>query len=87
MWQIDKRPQFSKQYKLLGSERQKKVDAGILDLAYSVNPTEKGEFKKNMRVFAYELGRGDRIIYTVRYEDYTIVLLRVGPHKVVYGKD
>ena len=87
MWQVDKRPQFRKQYRLLGSERQKRVDAAILDLAYSENPAIKGEFKKILRVFAYELGRGDRIIYTIQYQDNTIVLLRVCDHKSVYGKD
>ncbi|MFZ1076325.1 MAG: hypothetical protein WAN47_02715 [Nitrosotalea sp.] len=87
MWQIDQRPQFNRQYKLLGRERQKRIDSAILDLAYSENPSTKGDFKKNMRVFAYELGRGDRIIYTIQYEDNTIVLLRVCDHKSVYGKD
>ncbi len=87
MWQIDQRPQFRKQYKLLGVERQKRVDNAILDLAYSENPASKGDFKKNMRVFAYELGRGDRVIYTIQYEDNTIVLMRVCDHKSVYGRD
>ena len=87
MWQIDKRPQFNRQYNLLGSERQKRVDSAILDLAYSENPATKGDFKKSMRVFAYELGRGDRMIYTMQYEDNMIVLLRVCDHKSVYGRD
>ncbi len=40
-----------------------------------------------MKVYAYEVGHGDRIIYTVDYERHTIVLVRVEDHKMVYGKD
>jgi hypothetical protein len=48
--------QFEKQYRLLSSERQKKTDDAILDLAYSTNPAAKGQYKNSIRVFAYELG-------------------------------
>ena len=87
MWQIVRKNQFEKQYRLLGSERQKKTDDAILDLAYSTNPAAKGQYKSSIRVFAYELGRGDRILYDIQYGDNTIVLLRVCDHKSVYGKD
>jgi mRNA-degrading endonuclease RelE of RelBE toxin-antitoxin system len=87
MWQIVRKNQFEKQYRLLGSERQKKTDDAILDLAYSTNPATKGQYKSSMRAFAYELGRGDRILYDIQYEDNIIVLLRVCDHKSVYVKD
>lgn len=87
MWRLVRKNQFEKQYRLLGSERQKKVDDAILDLANSTNPATKGQYKNSIRVFAYELGRGDRILYDVQYEGNVIVLLRVCDHKSVYGKD
>lgn len=87
MWQIDRRPQFRRQYKLLGGERQKQVDNAILELAYSEDPTKKGEYKAGLRVFAYELGCGDRILYRINYQENTIILARVCDHKSVYGKD
>ncbi|MDE1765923.1 MAG: hypothetical protein KGI27_06575 [Thaumarchaeota archaeon] len=68
MWQIVRKNQFEKQYRLLGSERQKKADDAILDLAYSTNPATKGQYKSNIRVFAYELGRGDRCSMTYNTE-------------------
>ncbi|MEM3172089.1 MAG: hypothetical protein QXE82_00965 [Candidatus Nitrosotenuis sp.] len=40
-----------------------------------------------MRVFAYEIGKTHRIIYSIRYRDGVIELLRVCDHKSVYGKD
>ncbi len=39
-----------------------------------------------MKVYAYELGHDDRIIYKVDYDRHTIEL-RVGDHKMTYGKD
>lgn len=32
-------------------------------------------------------GQNDRIIYRVDYPNQTIILLRVGDHKMTYGKD
>ncbi|MDE1816814.1 MAG: hypothetical protein KGI11_09700 [Thaumarchaeota archaeon] len=87
MWRIVRKNKFEKQYWLLGSERQKRTDDAILDLAYSTNPATKGQYKSSIRVFSYELGRGDRILYDIQYEDSIIVLLRVCDHKSVYGKD
>ncbi len=40
-----------------------------------------------MKIYAYELGHDDRIIYKVEYDRHTIVLIRVGDHKMTYGKD
>lgn len=70
-----------------GGERQKRADYAISDLAHSENPAAKGQYKSSIRVFTYELGRGDRILYDIQYEDNIIVLLRVCDHKSVYGKD
>jgi len=40
-----------------------------------------------MKVFAYEFGRNYRLLYAVRFEDKVIELIRVGDHKLAYGKD
>jgi mRNA-degrading endonuclease YafQ of YafQ-DinJ toxin-antitoxin module len=40
-----------------------------------------------MKVYAYELGHDDRMIYRVDYDKRTIELVRVGDHKMTYGKD
>lgn len=87
MWKIRRESHFTKQYKLLGRERQKRVDSALLDLTTAENPTQLGEYKPNLRIFAYELGKGDRIIYTIDYQQNTIILIRVCGHKSVYGKD
>lgn len=87
MWQIHKSKRFNRQYKNLGSERQKKTDDAILRLAYSENPADEGDYKSNLRVWAYELNKYDRIIYTIDYQEKIIFFLRVCDHKSVYGKD
>jgi mRNA-degrading endonuclease RelE of RelBE toxin-antitoxin system len=40
-----------------------------------------------MKVYAYELGHDDRIIFKVDYDKHTIELVRVGDHKMTYGKN
>jgi mRNA-degrading endonuclease RelE of RelBE toxin-antitoxin system len=84
---MDQRPQFKRQYKLLGSERQKRVDNAIRDLVVSVTPADCGDYKKSLKTYAYELSKGDRIIYDINYETKIITLLRVCDHKSAYGRD
>ena len=40
-----------------------------------------------MKVYVYELGHDDRIIFKVDYDKHTIELVRVGDHKMTYCKD
>jgi len=87
MWRIEKRPQFAKQFKNLGSVRQQLVDTALRDLALSEDPAKKGEYKPSLRIWAYELNKSDRILYAVDYSQNVIILLRVCDHKSVYGKD
>jgi mRNA-degrading endonuclease RelE of RelBE toxin-antitoxin system len=77
MWQIVKKTQFNRQYNNIGKTRQKLTDQAILNLANSENPAELGVFKPHLGTFAYELGRGDRLIYDIDYPTKTIILLRV----------
>jgi mRNA-degrading endonuclease RelE of RelBE toxin-antitoxin system len=66
---------------------QKMVDKGLADLATSENPAQIGDYKPSMRIFSYRIGTSHRIIYSIRYNDGIIELLRVFDHKSVYGKD
>lgn len=58
-----------------------------MDLAYSENPSDLGDYKSNLRVWAFELNKDDRLIYTIDYREKIVHLLRVCDHKSVYGKD
>lgn len=87
MWNFERRSKFIKQYKQLDTETKKKIDGALYDLATSENPAQVGVYKPSMRIFAYEVGKTHRIIYSVRHRDGIIELLRVCDHKSVYGKD
>ena len=88
MWQFQYYKEFIRQYKKLGSQRQQRVKKALTDLEDCyVDPKTKGVFKFSLNVFAYELGQNDRIIYDIDYQNSQIMLLRVGDHKMTYGKD
>lgn len=87
MWEFDRKSKFKKQFKLLGSVRQERIKEALLQLGNSEKPDSLGAYKQSMKVYSYEVGRGDRIVYTVDCERHTIVLVRVGDHKMTYGKD
>lgn len=63
----------------------KKALAGLEDC--NIDPKTKGVYKSSLKVFAYELGQNDRIIFDIDYQNQRIMLLRVGNHKMTYGKD
>ena len=58
-----------------------------MQLADFERPESLGVYKPSMKVYAYELGHDDRIIFKVDYDKHTIELVRVGDHKMIYGKD
>jgi mRNA-degrading endonuclease RelE of RelBE toxin-antitoxin system len=87
VWEFDRKSKFKKQFKLLGSVRQERIKKALMQLGNSERPDSLGVYKQSMKVYAYEVGHGDRIIYKVDYERRTIVLVRVGDHKMVYDKD
>jgi len=87
VWEFDRKNKFKKQFKLLGSIRQDRVKEALLQLADSERPESLGMYKQSMKVYAYELGHDDRIIYKIDYDRHTIELVRVGDHKMTYGKD
>jgi mRNA-degrading endonuclease RelE of RelBE toxin-antitoxin system len=87
LWEFDRKSKFKKQYKLLGSVRQERVKKALMQFADSERPESLGVYKPSMKVYAYELGHDDRIIFKVDYDKHTIELVRVGDHKMTYGKD
>lgn len=86
-WEFDRKSKFKKQYKLLGSVRQERVKKALLQLANSEKPELSGVYKPSMKVYAYELGHDDRMIFKIYYDRHLIELIRVGDHKMTYGKD
>lgn len=87
MWDFDYKPKFIRQYKLLHTDLQKKVKLALDNLANSENPLKSGEYKSSLRAYAYVLDKSNRILYNVRFGENIIELLRVGDHKMTYGKD
>ncbi len=89
LWRIERTNLFVSSYKKLSSQLQNRVDDAILHLAKSENPEDagipkKGKFKGYL---AYELGRSYRLIYKVISQQKIILLVVVGDHKSVYGRD
>ncbi len=89
MWFIERTKLFQNSYKKLSSELQKKTDNAIITLAKSEYPTKVGIPKKGKYkgYFAYEINRSYRLIYKVINPQQIILLVVVGDHKSVYGKD
>lgn len=89
MWTIYYSKTFHKQRLKLSSETCKRVDAAILELRSSDDPMKLGEPKQGSlkNCFAYEIGNKYRIIYAVYKTEITILLIKVGKHKDVYGTD
>lgn len=63
------------------------IDESVSQLLGADNPSLLGKYKQSMKVFAYEIGRKYRIIYSVNWDDGVVEFLRVCDHKSVYGKD
>lgn len=86
MWVFDRKLKFKNQYKKLSNEKQDLVKKALREIANSDDPTKFGKFKPSLKVYAYELGRSERILYDVNFAGKIITLFRVGDHKDVYGK-
>lgn len=87
MWNFDYKSKFIRQYKQLSPDLQKKVKSALEDLTNSENPLRLGDYKSSLRAYAYVLDKSNRILYNVRFGDNIIELVRVGDHKMTYGKD
>ncbi len=86
-WNVEKRSAFKKQYRNIGRERQKRADVAISELLSSSDPAALGTYKRDGRFFAYNLSKGDRLIYTINYSDRTVTFQRICDHKSAYGMD
>lgn len=87
MWILAPNKKFIKQYKSLSSDLQKRVDSALAELVKSENPIKLGDYKPSLKVYAYNLDKSNRIIYTVDFSNNIIELRRVCTHKQAYGKD
>jgi len=85
LWIPERKNSFKKQFKKLTPDLQTKTKDAISELCDSEDPAKLGEYKKHMKVYAYEIGSNYRIIYDVDYEQHSISFIRVGDHKSVYG--
>ena len=76
-------------YKKLSSELQARTDCAVRTLARSESPEDLGIQKKGRfrGYFAYNLGRSYRLIYQVCTLQNAVLLIVVGDHKSVYGRD
>jgi addiction module RelE/StbE family toxin len=84
VWKADITNTFHRSYRNLGQEVRGRADAAMSQLVESEDPTKLG-LRKVARwkgVYSYEIGRQFRILYTVRFDDQTIVFLDVGTHGV-----
>lgn len=89
LWRIERSDLFVSSYRKLPSQIQGRVDEAILHLATSEDPADAGVPKKGRLkgYLAYELGRSYRLIYKVVSRQKIILLVVVGDHKSVYGRD
>lgn len=89
MWTIRANPDFYSQLKKLGPEELRRFDQVVKDRALSEEPGKLGQSKKGRwsGYHAYDLGRSHRLIYKVLYKEKIVMIVAVGDHKQVYGKD
>ena len=89
LWRIERTCLFTSSYRKLSSQAQSRVNEAIQHLAKLENPADvgvprRGRFKGYL---AYEIGRSNRLIYRINNHQKTILLVVVGDHKSVYGRD
>lgn len=89
MWRIERTSRFVRCYVRLSSQMRRRVDEAVLQLAESENPADAGIPKRGRfkGYFAYEIGRSYRLIYRVVDRLKIILLVVVGDHKSVYGRN
>ena len=88
-WKIRETDRVIRQYIKLGDQQRKQYREAIKNLSASDDPRKLGTFKHGKRysAFYYELDRSFRLVYQVMNAEMIILLLDVGDHKEVYGKD
>ena len=76
-----------KEYKRIRYERRRRTKEAVGLITTSPDPADLGDYKKDINVFSYEMGRKDRIIFTIDYAGHEVMFLRLCDHKSAYGKD
>ncbi len=90
MWSIQTPDGFERILKKrLGPEEINRYRKAILELSNSDDPGKIGRPKKGpwSGYHVYGLGRSHRLIYKVLYKEKIVMIVAVGDHKQVYGKD
>ena len=89
MWLIKETDRVARQFKKLGEPERKRFREAVKILSDSKDPRKLGTFKRGAKhtAYYYELGRSFRLAYQIIDKEVTILLLDIGDHKEIYGKD
>jgi mRNA-degrading endonuclease RelE of RelBE toxin-antitoxin system len=89
-WQIRRVEDFSKYLKKLGSDELNLFKQHVKDLTEENDPTRLGEFvptRRHGRCWILRLNKSYRLAYRVDFNNNIILLVAVGDHKEIFGKD
>ena len=83
-WEAETTNTFRRGYRNISLQVRTRADEAMAQLLESEDPTRLGLRKVGRwkGVYSYEIGRQFRLLYTVRFEDHTIVFLDIGTHGV-----
>lgn len=89
VWDVEEPENFEKEFKRLGSDVKKAYLARVSDLVHSKDPRALGVLKVTKYGPAYVIRLNDsfRLVYTVDFPNHVILIVKIGDHKQVYGKD
>jgi len=89
LWRVERTRLFVKSYRKLSLTLRKRTDDAILTLSESECPADFGIAKRGpfRGYLVYEIGRSYRLVYKVLDRQRIILIVVVGDHKTVYGKD
>lgn len=78
-----------RQFRKTGDLQKKQYLQAVKALACSADLRGLGTFKRGKKyaVYYYDLGRSFWLVYQIMNEEMIILLLDIGDHKEVYGKD
>jgi len=84
VWEAEFTNTFQRSFHKLSSEVKARADVAIDQLLESADPSKLGLRKVGRwkGVYSYEIGRQFRLLYSVRFEEHTIVFHDIGTHGV-----
>ena len=87
-WKISKPDNFErKQVRLLPKSAARKLQSVMVDMLHSNDPRQFGIWKDTKHGPAYVADLNDSYRLAYRIDNDTIIIIKVGDHKEVYGKD